>query len=606
MNILIRNDLKRFCKVLLLSAISSISVSCYFDKTYSNSIIALLLWVAFVYMWKHFPFSEMKRFYIYNGIFTFLFALSMAIGRKLDFDLPIRGGNLFLSTLGLFCAFYPIVAMLTKKLEDYKAEGTNNDDFRQTCFLFIAVSWLAGYLAVFPGIYVNDAPFWYRDFDDPARFVSSKWSPVYTGLFYLFVHTGKALFNNYECGLALFIMIQSIFILFGISKILIFIQSRMGNTACFLTTLFFVLVPTHMLMAMQTAQGAPFMVCFAMVIIHLHRMVVECDEYWQNYNNYVAFIIWSIVACLLRNNAYYVFVLFLICVTLYQKESRKKLLFTIAIVIAVMTIYNGPILDIAGVSKGTSLQESLSMPLQQMACVYVQYPHKLTREQKRLLEQYVPPKALKQYSRDSSISDVQKGNLNLGLIRQDFSQFISLYINIGINAPIAYLKASYMQNLGMLYIDKRYQDTRIWHNLIDYISYDMRNPIYIKIERTTLFPLYDKYLGKLFGKKINKNTRYTGGASETKVDFSSIPVLSIFCRVSTYFWCLVYFLFFVAYKKYKEYFLYLSFVTIFTLSILFGPVILYRYYAPVIFAFPVIIAALFGARNNVLIINDKK
>ena len=111
---------------------------------------------------------------------------------------------------------------------------------------------------------------------------------------------------------------------------------------------------------------------------------------------------------------------------------------------------------------------------------------------------------------------------------------------------------------------------------------------------------YDKYLGKLFGKKINNNTRYTGGAGETKVKFSSIPVLSVLCRVSTYFWCLVYFLFFAAYKKYKEDFLYLSFVTIFTLSILFGPVILYRYYAPVILAFPVIIASLLGARKNVL------
>ena len=92
-NLFIRNDMKRFCTVLLLSAFSAIAVLSYFDKTFSNSIIALLLWVAFYYVWKRFSFSETKRFYIYNGIFTFLFALSMAIGRKLDFDLPIRGGN---------------------------------------------------------------------------------------------------------------------------------------------------------------------------------------------------------------------------------------------------------------------------------------------------------------------------------------------------------------------------------------------------------------------------------------------------------------------------------------------------------------------------------
>lgn len=195
-NLLTSNDVTRFRIVLLLSVISAIAVLCYLDKTFSSSIIILLLWVGFFYVWNLFPFSETKRFYIYNAVFSLLFALSMAIGRKLDFDLPIRGGNLFLSTLGLFFAFYPVVAILTKKLEDYKAEGTEHNRFRQKCFLFIALSWLAGYLAVFPGIYTNDAPYWYRDFDDPARSVSSKWSPVYAGLFYAFVHTGKVLFHN--------------------------------------------------------------------------------------------------------------------------------------------------------------------------------------------------------------------------------------------------------------------------------------------------------------------------------------------------------------------------------------------------------------------------
>lgn len=304
---------------------------------------------------------------------------------------------------------------------------------------------------------------------------------------------------------------------------------------------------------------------------------------------------------MLRNNAYYVFVLFLICVPLYHKESRKRLLFTIATVITTITIYNGPVLDFAGVSKGTSLQESLSMPLQQMACAYVQYPHKLTQEQKVLLEQFVPPKVLKQYSRYPGISDGLKSNVNLKLVRQDFCKFISLYINIGTNAPKAYLKAAYMQNLGMLYIDKRYQDTRIWHNLIEYISYyDMHDSVYIQIKRDSLFPLYDKYLSHLFGEKINKNIRSVNYAGDTKTIFSSVPVLSTFCRVSTYFWCLVYFLVFVTMYGYKEDLLYIGFITIFTLSIFFGPVILYRYYAPVIFAFPVIIAALFGARKNVL------
>lgn len=601
-NLLTSNDVTRFRIVLLLSVISAIAVLCYLDKTFSSSIIILLLWVGFFYVWNLFPFSETKRFYIYNAVFSLLFALSMAIGRKLDFGLPIRGGSLFLSALGLFCAFYPIVAIITKKLEVYKAEGTDHGNFRQTCFLLIVLSWLAGYLAVFPGVYATDAFTWYWEFDDPAKTVSSQWSPVYAFLFYQFVHAGYIMFNNYEYGFAVFIALQSLFVLiFGVKQILLFVQNRMGDTACLFTTLFFILVPTHMIMTMHAAQGTPFMVCFVVILIHLYRMIDEGDEYWRNFKNYGTFVFWGVCGCIFRNNAYYVFILMLVSALFVNNSIRKRLFLAVMSVVILISFYNGPILDLAGVSKGTALREALSMPLQQMACAYVQYPHKLTKKQKVLLEQYVPPKALNQYPGDSGISDTQKRSLNLKLVRKDFKKFIKLYINIGINAPVAYLKAAYMQNLGMFYIDKQYQDTRIWHNYLDYVNYDGRiSKNYIIVERKSLFPAYEKLLSKLFGRLKAKNVIYFGYAAHTPADFSSVPVLSIFCRASTYFWCLVYFLFFAAYKKYKEDFLYLSFVSIFTLSILFDPVILYRYYAPVIFAFPVIIAALLGTRKNVL------
>ncbi len=588
----------RFGVIILLSIISSVTVLCYLDK--SSSIIFLLMLAAFVNVWIIFPLSVSKRFYVYNGAFSFLFASFTTIGLKLDFKPDLQTVCVVGLTFGLFCAIFPIVSIISKKMVNYKPAGTDNIVVFRICFLFVALSLLLVYLAVFPGIYTNDAPFWYRDFDDLTRSVSSKWSPVYAGLFYIFLHTGKILFDNYEYGLAAFTAIQSLFTLFGIQKILLFVQKQMGNMACIITALFFGLVPTHMIMTMQTAQGTPFMVCFAMIIIHLHRMINEHDEYWCNCNNYGAFILWSIGACLLRNNAYYVFIVFLVCVYFYNNRLRKKLFLAISAIVVFITIYNGPLLNLVGVSKGTFLQESLSMPLQQMACAYVQYPHKMTERQKILLEKFIPPKTLKQYARDSSISDVQKRDLNVKLVRQNFRKFINLYLSIGLHVPSAYLKAAYVQNLGLLYIDKRYQDTRIWHNLIDYINHDMRNPVYINIKRNSHFPLYDELLGKLFGEKINKNVAYTGYAGNTKIIFSSVPVLNSFCRPSTYFWCLVFLCFFAVYRKYKEDFLYLGMAVCFTLSVVFSPVILYRYYAPVIFAFPVIVAALLGERKTEL------
>jgi hypothetical protein len=603
MNSLVDNK-KKFV-LFLLSFISAIAVGQYLENpsfhNQSSGLFVLFLWGCFFRVWKFCLEKWSNSFFIYNGLFSFLFSACTVVGRKLDMSLPIKGVLFYLLIFGLFFAVFPVVTLISLKLENYKANNSDNYGLRRCCFWVIAAGWVLGYLAVFPGVYATDAFTWYLEFDDPTRTVSSQWSPVYAFLFYQFVHAGYVMFNNYEYGFAVFIAIQSIFVLFfGVKQVLSFVQNRMGDTACVLTTLFFTLVPTHMIMTMHAAQGTPFMVCFAIVLMHLYRMIDERDEYWCNFKNYGSFIFWGICGCIFRNNAYYVFILMLVSTLFVNNSIRKRLFLTILTVVVLMTFYKGPLLDLAGVSKGTALREALSMPLQQMACAYVQYSHKMTKEQKALLEKYVPPKALNQYPRDSGISDVQKRNLNLNLVREDFKKFIKLYINIGINSPVAYLKAAYMQNLGLLYIDKQYQDTRIWHNYLDYVNYDGRKSNYIIVERKSLFPAYERVLSKLFGRLKFKNVVYFGYAGHTSAVFSSIPILSIFCRASSYFWCLFYFLLFAAYKKYREDFLYLSFAAIFTLSVIFSPVVLYRYYAPVVFAFPVIIAALLGTRKNEL------
>mgnify|MGYP006982442482 FL=1 len=47
------------------------------------------------------------------------------------------------------------------------------------------------YLALFPGVYATDAPYWYHEFLRKDIPISSQWSPVYCGIFYLFVNSGK-------------------------------------------------------------------------------------------------------------------------------------------------------------------------------------------------------------------------------------------------------------------------------------------------------------------------------------------------------------------------------------------------------------------------------
>ena len=594
MNCPIRNYLAPFLAIL-----ATITASRYLEGPVTSgkasSIIMVLLFFFFLSCWNHFPQHKKYNFYMFNAVFVILFSVSMAVGQKLDLDIPFDAEKLLKLTTGFFMAFFPVVCIASNFLDNYQASNLDNRALNKKAyrlsFIFVVICWILGYLASFPGIYAVDAMTWYLEFSDPSIPVSSQWSPIYAGLFYLFVRTGKVLFGNYECGLAVFTGIQSLFILWVIKKILIFVQDSLGNIACIAVSLFFALVPMHVIMSMQTVQGAPFMACFAMVIIHLSRMVREGEEYWKHSKDRIAFILWGAGACVLRNNAYYAFIVFMVFILFYQKGLRLKLFLLIVSILVITTIYTRPVLDMLGISKGTALRESLSMPLQQMACVYTKFPEKLTQTQKEALESYIPPEALKSYILEPEISDILKSNVNITRVQQNFKDFVKLYIAIGFRAPYAYLQAAYMKNLGLLYIDKAYPDPRMWHPYLNYASYDLKNPQYIKICRLPLFPQYNKLLSKLFGYSEN------GYGGDITTIFSSIPLFGILCRVSTYFWCSVYFTLYVLYKKQRSSLVYLGLVIFFTLTILLGPVIMYRYYAPVVFAFPIIVAALFGSRG---------
>ena len=141
-----------------------------------------------------------------------------------------------------------------------------------------------------------------------------------------------------------------------------------------------------------------------------------------------------------------------------------------------------------------------------------------------------------------------------------------------------------MQDLGLIYIDKSYPDPRMWHPYLNYASYDLHNDAYITIKRESLFPAYNELLGKLFGYAPS------GYGGDVVTVFSDIPVLGLLCRVSLYFWIIVFLVFYGIRMKQKGLLFLLGLCIMFTLTIVLSPVIMYRYYAPVVFGIPIVIA----------------
>ena len=82
----------------------------------------------------------------------------------------------------------------------------------------------------------------------------------------------------------------------------------------------------------------------------------------------------------------------------------------------------------------------------------------------------------------------------------------------------------------------------------------------------------------------------SGYGGEVVTLFDDVPVVGVACRASTYFWILLYLVAVGIISKKKEYFVSLGLMLGYTFTILIGPVVMYRYYAPIIFSMPILIA----------------
>jgi|GEM_PF-1365969 len=605
---------------LLFSALGTVGFSFYLETPFtsgnSSSIFLYLLFAVLFFCWHVYFYSALpvlKQEHGVDGnkvsfavlilgnlIFSFLFSAVTVAGKYVDKNIYPPKISIFTS-IAMTAAVFPISMLihyaLARKIDQADSSTAVCQRhapslFQVKClFAIICISWFCVYLAAFPGIYSSDAYTWYREFQDTSMPVSSQWSVIDAGLFYLFVHTGYAVTGNYESGFAVFTLIQMIFALAVVWRILKYI-SLYGTLAAFLTMLFYAIIPLHAIIAVQSIQAAPFMACFGMFMLQIFRLTQEGDRYWNRRKNVFSLIIWGVLCGLFRNNALIAFIVFLFFIPLYRKTYRKKLFFAMSAIICSLLLYSGPILNLFHVQKGTSLREMLSLPVQQMACAYCLSSEYIKTEDLTQLEQYISRDSLLGYKNDPAISDNRKNNLNLDLVRSDPGKFAKLYIRIGLQAPLYYAGSLLLQDLGLVYVDKSYPDWRTWHPYIDYGSYVFEGSEYITIERKSLFPAYDRLLRKMFGYSVDGY----GGDKETI--FSSIPLYGIILRVATYFWILFWLaLFCIIRRDWKNLPVHMI-IWGYMLTILLAPVILYRYCAPIMFVFPLVVLTIFNNKNR--------
>jgi len=450
-------------------------------------------------------------------------------------------------------------------------------------FLIIFVIWFLGYLALFPGVYDYDAGNKIYEFVNPSYGVGTRYAVLHSAILYFFVRSGQLLFDSAQIGFGVYIFLQMLFIIYVCSTICNYIFERFQNRKFLvLSVAFFVFFPHLMVISVSSYQDVLFGGVFALIVLKTIKLVENPRGFFSKWQQSAIYILLVLLLCMLRNNGIYVILLSVPLFLLLLKNFRIKALVLLLIPILLFEFYSGPVLAGLGVRKDDPLREMLSIPLQQLARVYTYRIDTLDNDQLYYLLELVPAKDLAVYPYNPSIADRQKANLNVELLRSDVSKFFNVYLSAGARNPRTYLEAAMMNTLGFWYPTKGYPDPRMYHPYLEFKMMDFSYPwvpATIQIDRTSLFPAYERLLNKLIYQNFLTNT----------------PFISVFFTMGSYFIIFLLMITVVLYRK--SYILLVPIALIFSLytTIFLGPVALLRYVFPIILCTPLMIGMIYLA-----------
>ena len=171
-----------------------------------------------------------------------------------------------------------------------------------------------------------------------------------------------------------------------------------------------------------------------------------------------AILVCGCMVCLFRSNAFYAYILWTVCLTIYGvKNKDKKIVVTAVLTVILCVIIKGPVYS--SISGGERRwMESMSIPLQQISYCIAK-GDKLTEEEIRLLSELVEIERIPEtYAPNTSdpIKVLFSEKDSVEYYRAHRGEFLKIYLQIGLRYPLDYLTAWIKETYGYWYPDISY------------------------------------------------------------------------------------------------------------------------------------------------------
>ena len=546
-----------------------------------------------------------RRRMFYSFLVSFLFALSLVMGYQLKKDeMLLRGYSgkfiIFAASAAIAAAFLMPVNEWFAFLDRRKADMKKDSDFRDfdskenrkhffLSFGVLILCWMPVFLAFYPAVMAHD---FHRQSQEAYK--GWIWFNDHHPLMHTMLIRFAFLFGEKIGSLKVGMACYSIFQMLVCGAVFAYLCTMIARLAkrkwpMYVSLAFLSLFPVVSVMVLSVTKDTlftAFFVLFLLIVLerkfyHGRGMRIFLD---------LSLVITGIFTVLYRNNAVYALALFAVFYIIWSKGERILVFLLCAVMLTGGVFAKNEIRTAMNAGTGSKV-EMYSVFLMQMARVgYLYYDNTLDEYEKSLIDPYISAYAWENGGYNPYIADGIKSDVAVSTFltwKEDVPGMLKSWFLLGLHYPNEYIDAFLLLTDGYWFIDDVShaevlgygEETRL--GLL--YTFDA-TPDFIREEglsEETKFPA----LFQLYKKILNGNLYYHW------------PVLSSLFKPSFYCWSLLICMISLAYlgKGKKQILNLLPFF--YLLTILLGPVVIFRYVFPVAVAGPLLFAWLLSGRE---------
>lgn len=382
-------------------------------------------------------------------IFAIVLTLIYEIGACLYFVRPFMLRRITIDVF-LFVIITFTLSFLNravKYLREVRLKGSLQKNFfklHSVIFLclILVVIYLMCYISYYPGVAAYDLP---SSLDQIKHNRYNNHQPLlYTFLikFILWIAGG-----NYTNMLIIYSIFQMLFVIFVSFYSLFWLyKNDVNRFVICIGYFYFLFMPILHIFSIITTKDVLFSCFFLLFTINF----IDLQKHFCKKNLFL-FLLNGLLSCFMRNNMLYALVLF--CIALLLKKNSRKIIYCNLTLILCFYLIQLFFYNICGLGK-SPIQETICVPINQIAYVYVNQSDNLSNEEKEKITFYIP--SAKNYN--PRFIDPVKNDFNQDRYNNSKNEFWKLYLSLLKRYPFDYVKAFLNINLPYWFIGAKFPD----------------------------------------------------------------------------------------------------------------------------------------------------